>query len=260
MKIVYCGDIVGRAGRDAVLKNLPELRSRFKADAIILNVENSAHGFGVTPSMAQSFLSQGADFLVTGNHVWQQREIIPFLDENHHIIRPLNYPKSANGRGYDILELSNGKKILITQVLGRIFMENVDNPAFAIDEILKSHTLGGSVNAIFVDIHAECTSEKLSLGYYLDGRVSVVAGSHTHVPTADGRILPHGTAYITDVGMCGNYDSILGFDKQAPIDRLCQKYNGNRLEACRTNGEVWGIVVTTDDKTGLALSIEQFKI
>ena len=125
---------------------------------------------------------------------------------------------------------------------------------------MQSYTLGGSVNAIFVDIHAECTSEKLSLGYYLDGRVSVVAGSHTHVPTADRRILPEGTAYITDVGMCGNYDSILGFDKQAPIDRLCQRYNNNRLEACRTNGEVWGIAVTTDDKTGLALSIEQFKI
>ena len=260
MKIVYCGDIVGRAGRDAVLKNLPEIRSRFKADVIILNVENSAHGFGVTPSIAQSFLEKGADFLITGNHVWQQHEIIPFLNENHHIIRPLNYPKNANGRGYDILELPNGKKILITQVLGRIFMENVDNPAFVIDELLQSYTLGGSVNAIFVDIHAECTSEKLSLGYYLDGRVSVVAGSHTHVPTADRRILPEGTAYITDVGMCGNYDSILGFDKQAPIDRLCQRYNNNRLEACRTNGEVWGIAVTTDDKTGLALSIEQFKI
>ncbi len=260
MKIVYCGDIVGRAGRDAVLNNLSEIRTRFKADVIILNVENSAHGFGVTPSIAQSFLSHGADFLVTGNHVWQQREIIPFLDENHQIIRPLNYPQSANGRGADIFELPNGKRILITQVLGRIFMESVDNPAFALDNLLRSHTLGKTVDAIFVDIHAECTSEKLSLGYYLDGRVSVVAGSHTHVPTADYRVLEGGTAYITDVGMCGNPDSVLGFDKQAPIERLCQRYNGNRLEACRTNGEVWGIAVETDDKTGLAKTIEQFKI
>lgn len=260
MKIIYCGDVVGRAGRDAVLTNIKPMRERFKADVIIVNVENAAHGFGVTPGIAKEFLESGADVLTTGNHVWQQRDIIPFLNENKKIIRPLNYPETSAGRGYCEFELANGKKILVTQVLGRVFMESVDNPALTIDKLLKSYTLGGNINTIFVDIHAECTSEKLSLGYYLDGRVSIVAGTHTHVPTADAKLLPKGTAYITDVGMCGNYDSVLGFDKQAPIDRLCQKYNGNRLEVCRSNGTVWGIFVETDDSTGLAKSIEQFSI
>ena len=260
MKIVYCGDVVGRAGRDAVLANLPKMREQFKADIVIVNVENAAHGFGVTPGIAKEFLESGADILTTGNHVWQHRDIIPFLDENKRIIRPLNYPENANGHGFTEFELANGKKILVTQVLGRVFMESVDNPALTVDKLLKKYTLGGNIDAVFVDIHAECTSEKLSLGYYLDGRVSVVAGTHTHVPTADARILPNGTAYITDVGMCGNYDSVLGFEKQAPIDRLCQKYNGSRLEVCRNNGSVWGIVVETDDKTGLAKSIKQFHI
>ena len=260
LKIIYCGDVVGRAGRDAVLNNLSTMRKKYQADVIIVNVENAAHGFGVTPGIAKDFLESGADVLTTGNHVWQQRDIIPFLDESKRIIRPLNYPENSSGRGATEFELPNGKKILVTQVLGRIFMESLDNPAFVIDKLLKTYNLGHNVNAIFVDIHAECTSEKLSLGYYLDGRVSVVAGTHTHVPTADARVLPQGTAYITDVGMCGNYDSVLGFDKQAPIDRLCQKYNGNRLEVCRSNGTVWGIVVETDDNTGLAKSIEQFHI
>lgn len=260
MKIVYCGDVVGRAGRDAVLANLPKIRKQFNADVIVVNVENAAHGFGVTPGIAKDFLESGADVLTTGNHIWQQRDIIPFLDENKRIIRPLNYPETANGRGATEFELLNGKKILITQVLGRVLMESVDNPALAIDKLLKQYKLGANIDAIFVDIHAESTSEKLSLGYYLDGRVSIVAGTHTHVPTADAKILPNGTAYITDVGMCGNYDSVIGFEKQAPIDRLCQKYNGSRLEVCRTNGTVWGIAVETDDKTGLSKSIEQFHI
>lgn len=260
VKIIYCGDVVGRAGRDAVLNNLKPMRERFKADVIIVNVENAAHGFGVTPGIAKEFLDSGADVLTTGNHVWQQRDIIPFLDENKRIVRPLNYPETAAGRGAAEFELPNGKKILVAQVLGRVFMESVDNPALVLDKLLKAYALGRNVNAIFVDIHAECTSEKLSLGHYLDGRVSVVAGTHTHVPTADARLLPNGTAYITDVGMCGNYDSVLGFDKQTPIDRLCQRYNGGRLEVCRSGGSVWGIVVETDDKSGLAKSIEQFSI
>ena len=260
MKIIYCGDVVGRAGRDAVLNNLPLMRDKYKADLIIINAENAAHGFGVTPGIAKDFLEKGADVLTTGNHVWQQKEIIPFLDECKQIIRPLNYPETSAGRGATIFELTNGKRILVTQVLGRVFMECVDNPALTLDKLLKNYTLGRNIDAIFVDVHAECTSEKLSLGHYLDGRVSVVAGTHTHVPTADAHVLNGGTAYITDVGMCGNYDSVLGFDKQAPIDRLCQKYNGNRLEVCRSGGEVWGIVVDIDNQTGLAKSIEQFTL
>ncbi len=260
MKIVYCGDVVGRAGRDIVLSNLKTMREKFKADVIIVNVENAAHGFGVTRGIAREFLESGCDVLTTGNHVWQQRDIISFLDESNQIIRPLNYPKNSPGKGAIIFETPKGKKLLVTQVLGRLFMDPLDNPALVIDELLKFYTLGKNIDAIFVDIHAESTSEKLSLGHYLDGKVSVVAGTHTHIPTSDAHVLTGGTAYITDVGMCGNYDSVLGFDKQSPIDRLCQKYNGNRLEACRSGGTLWGIVVDIDDATGLAKSIEQFKI
>lgn len=260
MKVIYCGDVVGRAGRDAVYNNLKKIREDYKADVIIVNVENSAHGFGVTQGIAREFLEKGCDVMTTGNHVWQQRDIIPFLEESKQIIRPLNYPESSPGRGACIFELANGRRILITQVLGRLFMDAVDNPAFTLDKLLKNYNLGKNIDAIFVDIHAESTSEKLSLGHYLDGRVSIVAGTHTHIPTSDAHILSKGTAYITDVGMCGNYDSVLGFDKQSPIERLCQVYNGNRLEVCRSNGEVWGIAVDIDDKTGLANNIEQFKI
>ncbi len=260
MKIIYLGDVVGRAGRDVVLHKLPLMRKKYNADIIIVNAENAAHGFGVTPGIAREFLERGADLLTTGNHVWQQREIVPFLDESKCIIRPLNYPEKAPGRGAAEFELANGKKILITQVLGRVFMDSVDNPAFVLDRLLKNYALGCNIDAIFVDVHAESTSEKLSLGHYLDGRVSIVAGTHTHIPTADAHILSGGTAYITDVGMCGNYDSVLGFDKQAPIDRLCQRYNGNRLKVCRSGGTAWGIVVETDDRSGQAKTIEQFSI
>lgn len=260
MKIIYCGDVVGRAGRDAVLNNLKIMRDQYKADVIVVNIENAAHGFGVTPGIAKEFLEKGVDVLTTGNHVWQQQDIIPFLGENKRIVRPLNYPEHCPGRGYSEFELPNGRKILVVQVLGRLFMESVDNPALTLDKLLKNYTLGRNVNAIFVDIHAESTSEKLALGYYLDGRVSIVAGTHTHVPTADARILKKGTAYITDVGMCGNYDSVLGFDPQTPIDRLCQRYNGGRLEVCRSGGSVWGVLAETDDRTGLAVKIEQFNL
>lgn len=260
MKFIYCGDVVGRAGRDAVLQNLKSMREKYRADVVVINIENAAHGFGVTPGIAKEFLESGADVLTTGNHVWNQQDIIPFLTESKRLIRPLNYPEHCPGRGWCEIELPNGKKMLVAQVLGRLFMESVDNPALCIEKLLKNYTLGRNINAILVDIHAESTSEKLSLGYFLDGRVSAVAGTHTHVPTADARILPQGTAYISDVGMCGNYDSVLGFDTKAPIDRLCQRYNGGRLEVCRSNGSVWGIAVETDDCTGLAVKIEQFHI
>ena len=194
MKIIYLGDVVGRAGRDAVLNNLPLMREKYKADAIIVNVENAAHGFGVTPGIAREFLERGADVLTTGNHVWQQRDIIPFLDECKRIVRPLNYPDSAPGRGAVEFELASGKKLLVTQVLGRVFMDSVDNPAFVLDRLLKNYALGRNIAAVFVDVHAESTSEKLSLGHYLDGRVSIVAGTHTHIPTADAHILNGGTA------------------------------------------------------------------
>ncbi|MDO5386250.1 MAG: TIGR00282 family metallophosphoesterase [Pseudomonadota bacterium] len=259
MRLIYCGDVVGRAGREAVLNNIADIREKYAPDVFIMNVENAAHGFGVTPGICREFLEKGVDALVTGNHVWQQRELIPFLNDCKQIIRPLNYPETLPGRGALEITLANGKKILIVQLLGRLFMEAVDCPVQAIDKLLKSYTLGKNIDAVFVDIHAEATSEKLAMGYYLDGKVSVVAGTHTHVPTADYRLLRQGTAYITDVGMCGDYDSVLGFEIDEPINRLARKYSGGRLTVSKGKGTLYGIIVDIDD-TGRALSIEQLVI
>lgn len=260
MKIIYCGDVVARAGREAVLNNLSTFREQYKPDAIVVNIENAAHGFGATPGICRDFLEAGVDALITGNHVWNQRDLIPFLNDCKKIIRPLNYPDANPGRGFAEINLANGKKLLIIQVVGRLFMEAVDCPVQAVEKVLKSYNLGRNVDAILVDIHAEATSEKLSFGYYLDGRVSVVAGTHTHVPTADARVLPNGTAYITDVGMCGDYDSVLGFDKEEPINRLLHKFSGGRLSPAKGHGSLYGILVETDNASGLAKSIEQIVI
>ena len=259
MRIFYCGDVVARAGRDVVLENLQRLRDEYKIDVMLVNVENAAHGFGVTPAMCREFLAKGADILVLGNHFLNRREIVPFLDECKTIIRPLNIPSGNAGRGFIVYELADGRKILVAQVLGRLFMEAVDCPVQALDAVLQNNMLNRQVQAIFVDIHAEATSEKQALGYYLDGRVSCVAGTHTHVPTADARILPQSTAYITDVGMCGDYNSVLGFDTQAPINRLRRHFVDDRLVPANGKGTLYGIFVETDDKTGLATEIKQVR-
>lgn len=260
LRFIYCGDVVGRPGREAVLNNIDFIRKKYVPDAVIVNVENAAHGFGVTPGICRDFLDKGIDGLVTGNHVWQQRDILSFLNENKRIIRPLNYPEDLPGRGCMEINLPDGRKIVVVQVLGRLYMEAVDCPVQTINKVLKNYVLGKNAAAILVDIHAEATSEKLAFGYYLDGKVSAVAGTHTHVPTADARILPQGTAYITDVGMCGNYDSVLGFDIQEPVNRLARRYTGMRLSPATGKGTLWGIVVDTDDNSGLATAIEQISI
>lgn len=260
MRIFYCGDVVARSGREVVSENLPRLRNEYKADVILVNVENSAHGFGTTPGICRDFIAKGADVLITGNHFLNQRDIVAYLQESQVIIRPANIPAENPGRGYTVFELADGRRVLIIQVLGRLFMEVVDCPVQAIEQILKPYILGKNIDAIFVDIHAEASSEKLSFGYYLDGRVSCVAGTHTHVPTSDARILPQGTAYITDVGMCGNYNSVLGFEKEAPINRLRRRYTNDRLIPANGKGTLYGILLETDDDTGLAKNITQIKI
>lgn len=259
MKIVYCGDVVARAGREAVLNNIPGLKEKYKPDVLIVNIENAAHGFGATPGICRDFLDKGTDVLVTGNHVWQQRELIPFLDECKRIIRPLNYPPHLPGRGFCEFELPNGKKILIVQLQGRLFMEAIDCPAQAIDNLLKFYTLGRNIDAIFVDFHAEATAEKVSMGHYLDGRVSAVVGSHTHIPTADAVIRPGGTAYLTDVGMCGDYNSVIGFEKEEPINRLTRKYTGGRLNPAKGPGTLCGVLIETDDTTVWRLKLSKLQ-
>ena len=253
MKLFYCGDIVARSGREVVLDNISFIKDTYKP-------ENAAHGFGVTSGICRNFLDNGADVLITGNHFLNQHDIVTFFDECKVIIRPANIPDCNPGRGHCIVELADGRRLLVIQLQGRLFMEAIDCPAKTIDGILRNYALGKNIDAIFVDIHAEATSEKLSLGYYLDGRVSCLAGTHTHVPTADARILPNGTAYITDVGMCGDYNSVLGFDSKAPIDRLLRNYTSERLVPANGKGTLYGILVETDDNTGLAKQIKQIKI
>lgn len=260
VKIIYCGDVVARPGREAVLNNIPTLKEMYKPDAFVVNIENAAHGFGATPGICRDFLEAGVHAFVTGNHVWNQKELIPFLNDSKLIIRPLNYASSNPGRGATEILLPSGKKLLIIQVAGRLFMDAAENPVQALDNALKPYHLGKNIDAILVDVHAEATSEKLSLGYYLDGKVSVVAGTHTHVPTADARVLPQGTAYITDVGMCGDYNSVIGFDPEEPINRVAGRYTGGRLTLSKGVGTLYGIFVETDDQSGLAKSIKQITL
>ena len=260
MRIIYVGDIVGRAGREALLGNIDKLKEQYRFDVLIANTDNAAHGFGTTPGICRDLLEKGVSAIVTGDHVWNQREIIPFLDECKKIVRPLNYPENLPGCGAREIELANGRKILVAEVVGRLFMEAVDCPAQAMDKLLKSYTLGRNINAIFVDIHAEATAEKIAFGHYLDGRVSAVVGSHTHVPTSDYMILPKGTAYQTDAGMCGDYSGVIGFETEAPIDRLCRRYTGSKLVVLKGNGTLFGTYIETDDASGLATKIEQIKL
>ncbi|MDD4556700.1 MAG: TIGR00282 family metallophosphoesterase [Alphaproteobacteria bacterium] len=257
MKIIYCGDIVGRAGREAVLDNYDLIKQKYEPDVFIINGENAAHGFGITQKMCEEFFAKGIDAITTGNHAFRKIEILPYMDSCKKLIRPLNFPPKSPGKGFCEIELLNGRKILIVQLQGRIFMEPMDNPLHAIDNLLKDYHLGKNIHAIFVDIHAEATSEKLSVGYYLNGRVSAVVGTHTHVPTSDVRILNKGTAYQTDVGMCGDYDSVLGFNHEQPVDRLLGKANAGRLVPAEGKGTVCGIFIETDDQTGLAIHAEQ---
>ncbi|MBP5699112.1 MAG: TIGR00282 family metallophosphoesterase [Alphaproteobacteria bacterium] len=259
MKILYCGDLVGRSGRNVIINHIKDIRKKYQADAVIVNAENAAHGFGLTPNIAEELLNSGVDGIITGNHIWQQKEIYPFLDNSPKIIRPLNYPETLPGKGFQILDI-NGKKLLIAQVLGRLFMPPINSITEPLDKLLKLYTLGKNVDAILIDIHAEATSEKLALGYYLDGKVSLVAGTHTHVPTADARILPQKTGYITDVGMCGDFESVLGFEPDTPIERLTEKLTQqNRLIPSNVKEQtIFGILIETT-KEGLCKNITQIK-
>lgn len=260
MKIVYLGDIVAKAGREAVKNAIGQLKETYHYDVLIANVDNAAHGFGCTPKVCNQLLEAGVNALVTGDHVWNQKDIYPYLDECKRIVRPLNHSSNLAGVGAQIIPLDSGKKILVAEVVGRVFMEAVDCPLQVLEKLLEQYQLAKNIDAIFVDIHAEATAEKQSFAYYFDGKVSAIIGSHTHVPTSDEKILPNGTAYQTDAGMCGDYNSVIGFDTKAPIERLKDKFSSHRLEPATAKGTVCGTFIETDDKTGLAIKIEAFKI
>ncbi len=259
VKIVYLGDVVAKCGREAVITAIPQLKQKYKYDALIVNVDNAAHGFGCTAKIARNLLNAGANALVCGDHVWDQKELLAFLDECPRIVRPLNYNDNLAGCGAKVIPLDNGKKLLVIEVVGRVFMENVDNPLHKTEEILQKYRLKYEVDAIFIDIHAEATAEKQAFARYFDGRVSAVIGSHTHVPTADAVILPRGTAYQTDAGMCGNYDGVIGFNQYAPIERLKHPDASARLEPLDGKATICGTFIEIDDTNGLASKIIPIK-
>jgi len=261
MRLLFLGDVVGRAGREAVLRHLPELRLLLAPDVVVVNGENAAAGFGITAKIAEEFLAAGVDCLTTGNHVWDQKELVGAIERLPRLLRPLNYPESTPGRGAARITLADGRSVLVVCLLARLFMDMIDDPFAAIERLLKDHRLGaGATDAIFVDFHGEATSEKMAMGHFLDGRVSAVVGTHSHIPTADTWILPAGTAYQTDAGMCGDYDSIIGMKKEPSVARFVKRLPTERLSPAEGEATVCGTFIETDDQTGLARRVEPVRL
>jgi 2',3'-cyclic-nucleotide 2'-phosphodiesterase len=260
MRILYCGDIVGEAGRRVVLDNLADLRARLGVDFVIVNGENAAHGFGITGKMCEAILEAGADVLVTGNHVWDRPEIVDYIDRQPRLIRPANYPAGTPGRGSGIFPAANGARVLVVQAMGRLFMDPLDDPFAAVEDILARTPLGEGADVVFVDIHAEATSEKMAFGQHFDGRVTAVVGSHTHVPTADAQVLSRGTAYMTDVGMSGDYDSVIGMEKDQAIRRFVRKLPTGRFEPATAEATLCAALIETDGSSGLARCIAPLRM
>ncbi|HTB39317.1 MAG TPA: TIGR00282 family metallophosphoesterase [Reyranella sp.] len=260
MKVLFCGDIVGRAGRDVVIKEVPRLRRELGLDFVAVNGENAAAGFGITAKICGELHEAGVDCITTGNHVWDQREIIPYIAQDKRLLRPINFPPGTPGWGANLFQTARGQKIVVINVMCRLFMDALDDPFRAIDAELAKYGLGGSAHFILIDVHGEATSEKQSMGHYCDGRVSAVLGTHSHIPTADSWVLPGGTAYQTDVGMCGDYDSVIGMKKEIAVQRFLKKMPGERLAPAEGEGTLCAAVVETDDRTGLARSVRPLRL
>lgn len=255
MKILFIGDVVARSGREALAKNLPAIKSELSPDVIIVNGENAAHGIGINDKICHEFFDLGVDVITLGNHSWDQREVIPYIQREPRLIRPLNYPAGTPGNGSVVYSMRNGQKILVINAMARLFMDPMDDPFAAVAQLVEKHPMGRSVQAIFVDFHGEASSEKMALAHYLDGKVSAVVGTHTHIPTADAQIFNKGTAYQTDAGMTGDYNSVIGMKTEVPIQRFTRKFSIEKLSPAEGEGCVCGVLVETDDKTGLAKSI-----
>ncbi|MGF1445167.1 MAG: YmdB family metallophosphoesterase [Pikeienuella sp.] len=261
MRILFLGDVVGRTGRASVIASLPVLKAERRVDFTIVNAENAAAGFGLTAAIAAELFAAGADALTLGDHAFDQKDMLQAIDAESRILRPLNYAKTAPGRGAAVFEAPRGRRVLVAVALGRVFMSRpYDDPFSALDLALKTHPLGASCDAAVVEIHAEATSEKMAVGHWCDGRASLVVGTHTHVPTADAMILARGTAYQTDAGMCGAYDSVIGMDKEEPMKRFVVGMATGRFTPAEAEATVCGVLVETDDRTGLARSVEAVRL
>lgn len=260
MRILFIGDIMGRAGRDGLAKHLPQLKEQLKPDAIIVNGENAAHGIGITEKICQEFYELGVHVITTGNHVWDQREILSYIERDPNLLRPLNYPENTPGNGHVIYDLPNGQKIMVINAMARIFMDAMEDPFKMVHDLVQNNKMGEKCAAIFLDFHGEATSEKMAMAQYLDGKISAVVGTHTHLPTADAQIFTKGTAFQADAGMSGDYDSVIGVKKEIPIHRFTRKTPTERMIPADGEASVCGVFIETSDHTGLAKKIAPVRI
>ena len=260
MRILFIGDIVGRSGRSIVKDRLPVLMQDWQLDFVVINGENAAGGFGITEAIYQDLVGAGADAITLGNHAWDQKEALVFIERAPRLIRPVNYPKGTPGRGAALIDARNGARVLVVNAMGRVFMEALDDPFAALEREIAACPLKTAADAIIVDIHAEASSEKQAMGYFLDGKASLVIGTHTHVPTADHQVLPGGTAFMTDVGMTGDYNSCIGMIKDEPLSRFIRRIPGGKFEPALGPATLCGLAVETDDNTGLARRVAAVRI
>jgi len=260
MRLLFIGDVVGRAGRRAVCDVLPDLRARYAIDFAIVNGENAAGGFGITEQIFHDLRDAGADVVTTGNHVWDQRETLVYIERHDRLLRPINFPPGTPGRGAGLFEAKNGAQVLVLNVMGRLFMNDLDCPFQALDRELDACPLKQAADAIFVDFHAEATSEKAAAAHYIDGRASALIGTHTHVPTADAQVLPGGTAFLSDAGMSGDYNSVIGMEPDEPISRFIRQIPGSRFAPAMGDATVCGVAIDIDDATGLTRHIAPVRL
>ena len=260
MRLLFLGDVVGRSGRAIVANLLPGLIARHRFDFVVVNGENAAGGFGITEDTLQGLINAGADCVTSGNHVWDQREALSFAGRADRFLRPVNYPPGTPGRGANVYAAKNGARILVVNVMGQVFMPPLDDPFQAVTRELTACSIGNGCDAAVIDIHGEASSEKQTMGHFLDGKASLVIGTHTHVPTADWRILSGGTAFMTDVGMCGDYDSVIGMEKDEPLRRATTKIPSARFGPALGPGTLSGLAVEIDDATGLARRVAPLRM
>jgi 2',3'-cyclic-nucleotide 2'-phosphodiesterase len=261
MRLVFFGDVVGRSGREALLAVLPKVKAELDPDFIVVNGENAAGGFGITLKIFDELAAAGVGVVTTGNHAWDQKELVGQIDRQPRLLRPLNYPEGTPGRGFIVAEARGGRQVLVVNIMARLFMDPLDDPFAAVDKVLKTHRMGpGGVAAAIIDFHGEATSEKMIMGHHLDGRASLVVGTHSHIPTADQQVLPKGTAYCTDAGMCGDYDSVIGMKKENAMQRFLRKLPAERFSPAEGPGTACGVYVETDDRSGLATRIEPLRL
>ena len=258
MNLLFIGDIIGKPGRDVVAAQLPRLRDQLKLDVVIANGENAAGGFGLTRAVAEEFYGVGVDIITTGNHWADQKEIFALIEADDRILRPLNYPAGTPGRGANLYQTPAGS-ILVMNVMGRVFMDALDDPFAAVDRELNAAPLGEIADVVVVDVHAEASSEKMAMGHFCDGRASLVVGTHTHVPTGDAQILPGGTAYQTDAGGCCDYDSVIGMDKAEPLQRFTRKMSTTRYSPALGPATLCGVFVATGAR-GFATRIAPVRV